>query len=219
MTSMRKKILSLLLATLMILSTAAPVLAELVAVVTVEEEEQSFEAGELVDGDGSYTIRVSYGEDAEIPEGAELITSEVSDPDAYLAAAEDSTKADEEVSFARFFDVAIIADGEQIQPKAPVEVTIECEELNEVAEEESVSVVQFQAEETAEELVEAAIEAALEEAFGLKAEKPAEGIGRYDLDVQITADVEDVFEEEETLPMEQVEVTPDSRRMTAALSS
>ena len=223
-TTMKRRILSLMLALMMILSLASPALADLFAFVTVEEEEiepseesaptAEYAAGELTDGDGSYTICVSYGPEAEIPEGAELVTSEVTDPDAYLAAAENNTAVDEEVSFARFFDVAIVADGEQIQPKARVEVTIECAELNEVAEEESVSVVQFQAEETAEELV----EASLEKIDGLlKADLPAEGIGRVGLAVEPMEEaVADVFEDiaEDELSMDHVDVVPDNGAVT-----
>ena len=83
----------------------------------------------LASDGNNYRISVTYGEDAGIPENAELDVREILDItqeyEDYVAKTEEALAYDEKVSFARFFDIAILADGLEVQPSGPVEVKIE----------------------------------------------------------------------------------------------
>ncbi|MGE9907556.1 SpaA isopeptide-forming pilin-related protein [Lachnospiraceae bacterium SGI.231] len=95
------------------------------------------------DGD-TYTITVTYGPEAEIPEGATLEVSELANDNKdyrdYIEKAAKALAEGEELPFvnaARLFDISIMADGKKVEPKAPVEVKIEyanAENLNETSE-------------------------------------------------------------------------------------
>lgn len=101
-----------------------------------EEGDSASFGGCLVAEDKGVTI--TYGEDAEIPEGAVLevtdITTDSEDYD-YPQIISDANEAVElstdQVASYRALDIAIKYDGEQIQPKAPVEVEIKTENLYE----------------------------------------------------------------------------------------
>ena len=76
----------------------------------------------------TYRITLNYSPEAGIPYNAELEVTEIlPGTEAYMAYAQmaDDSLADEMVSFARFFDITIVANGAEIQPAAPVEVRIE----------------------------------------------------------------------------------------------
>ena len=97
----------------------------------------------VIASDGeTYHISLSYDAAAGIPENAELAVTEIlPDTDEYKAYMRltDETIENEMVSFARFFDIAIIAEGIEIQPAAPVDVKIElADEMD-----ESVKAVHF----------------------------------------------------------------------------
>ena len=49
----------------------------------------------------------------------------------------------ESISFARFFDIEILKDGEKVEPLAPVEVKIEYEDAPDIASDEELSIVHF----------------------------------------------------------------------------
>ncbi|MBR4462544.1 MAG: hypothetical protein IKS51_08205 [Erysipelotrichaceae bacterium] len=96
---------------------------------------------EYLTADGeTYLISVTYGPEAEIPEGAVLSVSEIeSGTEAYEEyidlTAENLEVENGDIEYARFFDISILKDGEEIQPKAPVNVRIELAEgLNSYAE-------------------------------------------------------------------------------------
>lgn len=92
----------------------------------------------------TYTITVTYGPEAEIPEGATLEVSELANDNKdyrdYIEKAAKALAEGEELPFvnaARLFDISIMADGKKVEPKAPVEVKIEyanAENLNETSE-------------------------------------------------------------------------------------
>ncbi|MBQ8074682.1 MAG: VWA domain-containing protein, partial [Oscillospiraceae bacterium] len=111
----------------------------------------------LVASDGNtYRITLTYDRDkAGIPENAELQVTEIlqevtEDPEAtsaydeYLSAAESALEKNQRVTFARFFDITIVSDGQEIQPAVPVEVKIELadEELD-AEKTEEVKAVHF----------------------------------------------------------------------------
>lgn len=83
-----------------------------------------------------YTVTARYGREAQIPENAVLTVAEILPGteayDAYyqqsVAAMLDnatvSTEAELNVSFARFFDITFLVDGQAVEPSAPVDVRI-----------------------------------------------------------------------------------------------
>ena len=109
----------------------------------------------------AYEITVTYGEDAAIPEGAELKVREILPGDeAYASYLEEAMKAasgeayaDEEAEadaeeseqfeadYARFFDIEIWADAQKIEPAAPVTVDITLADAPQTGEE--LKVVHF----------------------------------------------------------------------------
>lgn len=93
----------------------------------------------ITDDGKDYKITVTYGDDAEIPEGAILQAKEIrkgsKEYDSYLSEAINKLGVEEkemteespwstEVSFARFFDISILVDEKEIEPAAPVSVEI-----------------------------------------------------------------------------------------------
>ena len=97
----------------------------------------------------TYTIEVTYGPEAGIPEGAELYAKEIVDPekyDGYLLQAEDALSNENDdvsISYARFFDIEIRVNGEKTEPKAPVEVRIINSISPNIETEETMSIVHF----------------------------------------------------------------------------
>jgi LPXTG-motif cell wall-anchored protein len=128
----------------------------------------------------TYTITVTYGPEAEIPDGATLeaveLLPETEGYDDYYKRSQlqinsddilekgivagDEARSNENIDLtfgvdlleepqenyitnARIFDVSIVHAGEEIEPKAPVEVTISCEESIRQNSEEIVEVVHF----------------------------------------------------------------------------
>ena len=134
-----------------------------------EEEEKVFGSGKLLFRGNNYSVTIEYGEDAKIPEAAELRVRELeADSDEYQAHYETAkSNAEEngaEVRTAKFFDITIVApekdsDSEdaaeeswrEIEPAAPVKVNIvfDKEEL-ELPENAEVEVLHFADENNAE---------------------------------------------------------------------
>ena len=147
---MGRRALSLLLACAMVIGLAAPALSIRIAVVTTEKTRPVYMIGELADGDGTYAVRVSFGEDARIPEGASLVTAEVFE-DIYLAAAEESLPDGQKAVYSRFFDITILdAEGNPIQPAAPVDVVIETFDREDIPEDAALNVFHYPEETGAE---------------------------------------------------------------------
>ena len=100
----------------------------------------------------SYEVTITYGEDAKIPEGAELVVKEIlSEDEDYeklynKAVAKACKDADNQgidmpiVSGARLFDIEIQSDGSKIEPAASVQVDIR---LKDTAAADHTSVVHF----------------------------------------------------------------------------
>ena len=118
-----RSLVALLLSILMTASLEAPVLGATIAVV---ETENLPGFGELVSEDG--LVHIAYGEEAGIPDGAVLCTSEISRYDERYAQYMDSAaaKIKGRVEQVLFYDISIVnpADGLTIQPAAPVRVSI-----------------------------------------------------------------------------------------------
>ena len=97
----------------------------------VEKEEPQAKAQKTLVSkgeDNDYTVTVSYTDDAQIPDNAELAVREIekgSDEYAsYLEQAKGAVDENKSVNEARFFDITIMADGEKVEPQAPVNVQI-----------------------------------------------------------------------------------------------
>ena len=97
----------------------------------------------------TYTITVTYGEEAEIPDGADLKVEEIlpGTEDYYRYMQLSSQKLNLEtnsLSFARFFDITIIdGNGEKVEPKTPVQVEIAYKDGVEIGEDQSLKIVHF----------------------------------------------------------------------------
>ena len=80
--------------------------------------------------DGStYYVKVTYDSDAGIPDDAELQVTEIlsgtPEYESFQALAADAVgTGSAQISFARFFDITILLNGQEIEPKAPVQVEI-----------------------------------------------------------------------------------------------
>ena len=113
----------------------------------------------IVVNGNAYHITVSYDTTAQIPDGAELVVSEV-DGEPYLeetAKTLDWTEEDE-IYYTRFLDISIQYNGQIIEPAAPVEVLIELLDVEEGAE--ALQVIHF-AEDGPEEVASSSTEDAV----------------------------------------------------------
>ena len=95
----------------------------------------------------TFRISLDYDADARIPEDAELIVREILEEDGdygeYLSGAENALEEKEQIRYARFFDISIVADGEEVQPAVPVSVRIELAELPQEARNAEAQVIHF----------------------------------------------------------------------------
>ena len=115
----------------------------------VEPEKQT--DGNVLTAKGKkYKITVTYGEDAQIPEGASLHVKEIKENskayDKYLNETIEELKQayKEDITMARFFDIEIHdADDSEIEPKADVSVKIDLDNDKEIKENEP-AVVHFE---------------------------------------------------------------------------
>ncbi len=118
------------------------------AVVVTETIETRYIAA---DG-AAFNITVGYGQDAEIPAGAELTAREIGiDDEDYQRYVNESSAAisedgDNLITFARFFDIEIRVDGEKIEPAAPVTLNITLDNTPEDTNENTIKVVHFDEE-------------------------------------------------------------------------
>ncbi|MGN0267287.1 MAG: fibro-slime domain-containing protein [Lachnospiraceae bacterium] len=86
---------------------------------------------ELIYKASDYTVTVSYGSEAALPDGVTLEVEEIpADSEEYQTYLSQTTTAMDKsgntdpVVFARFFDIQFLLDGEKVEPAGPVEVTI-----------------------------------------------------------------------------------------------
>ncbi|MBQ7245356.1 MAG: BspA family leucine-rich repeat surface protein [Firmicutes bacterium] len=124
---------------------------------TEGEVQENFEAGTLTIEENEYSVTLTYGADAKIPSDATLSVQEISNKTAeyekYLAEA--ATKVFEEedtdattLPYARFFDITILdAEGETVEPAAPVQVTIDLKDQILATEDVEFAAVHFVEEE------------------------------------------------------------------------
>lgn len=103
----------------------------------------------LTTGGSDYTVEVTYTAEAGIPEGAELQVREIAQGTAeYESYYQQAMAAVQEgdttsISFARFFDISFVYEGEEIEPSVPVAVKITYADAVEVPEDGEVKSVHF----------------------------------------------------------------------------
>lgn len=100
-----------------------------------------------------YTVYADFGESAKLPEGVQLKVEEItkeSDPEAYemyyeKALSEMQGKYDENtaLSFAKFYDIAFVYEGVEIEPSSNVNVRIEYKKALEVQKDANVDTIHF----------------------------------------------------------------------------
>lgn len=96
-----------------------------------EEETPVYMEGSLTGSDGIYNVTVTLGADAQIPEGSSLSVKELTEEDTAYQEAKEQVQAAEEEGFAAL-DISILdKEGNEIEPKAAVEVEIQLSQLPE----------------------------------------------------------------------------------------
>lgn len=122
---------------------------------TAEEIKLITEDTKLVfnDPEDEYVVTAEFGESAKLPEGVQLKVKEItkeSDPEEYAvyyekALAEIKDKYDEntELSFAKFYDIAFVYEGLEVEPSAKVNVKIEYKKAVEVKSDANVDTIHF----------------------------------------------------------------------------
>ena len=117
--------------------------------VTTPDEEESLTTQYLTAEGEAYTITLTYGPEAGIPDDAALAVSEIAEAsdtyDEYVSKTEDALEQTEKVVFARFFDITIVKDGVEIQPNDTVNVKIELADTLP----EDIKVIHFEHEDAA----------------------------------------------------------------------
>ena len=111
--------------------------------------ETTIEKNVLASDGKNYRISVTYGPDAGIPEGAELVVSEVLDEEklnnltSHAEEALNSEYGDRTVTSARFFEIEIWHGEEKIEPKESVEVSISYADPIPIEEDQCLDIVHF----------------------------------------------------------------------------
>ena len=121
------------------------------AICDAEQEEENAEEGlmKLTYDGPDYTVCVTFGQDAGLPDGTELQVREIEKDSeeyaTYLAQTEVTLEEESagKVRFARFFDIEFTADGEKVEPKAAVSVSITYEEEVDLSDPGNSQVIHF----------------------------------------------------------------------------
>ena len=110
-------------------------------------------AGELsYEGDG-YKVEAAFDAKAGLPEDTSLEASEIeSDNEDYDAWRDEALKAVQEakggeqvtdLKFAKFYDISLMADGQEVEPDAPVDITISYDKTLKAADADHVRIIHF----------------------------------------------------------------------------
>lgn len=125
---------------------------------STEESSDAVSAGEELTFEGKgYTAAAAFGKDAELPENTDLEVEELTaDDEDYEAWCDEALKAVQEakggdqvagLEFAKFYDITLTADGEQVEPSAPVDVTISYNKSLKAKDADHLRVIHFVADE------------------------------------------------------------------------
>ena len=120
---------------------------------TYQYIDENFEKDPDDDVDDGYTVYAEFGASAKLPVGVELKVKEItkeSDPEAYaayyekaLSELQDKYDENTDLSFARFYDISFVYNGEEVEPSGYVRVRIEYNKSVEVKTDENVDAVHF----------------------------------------------------------------------------
>ena len=120
---------------------------------TAEEVRLITEQTQLTFDTDDYTVYADFGESAKLPEGVQLKVKEItkeSDPEAYemyyekaLSEMQDKYDENTSLSFARFYDIAFVYDGVEVEPGGNVSVRIEYKEAVRIEESTTVDTIHF----------------------------------------------------------------------------
>ncbi len=113
-----------------------------------DDDEKSEKNVKTVEGK-DYSISVTYAEDAKLPEDVELTARELTGSE-YEEKLEEAKTAMgcEQLVYARFFEITFLSDGKEIEPEAPVEVKITCQDASALKGTEEGKAVHFAEEGT-----------------------------------------------------------------------
>ena len=125
----------------------------------------TLEQSVLASDGNTYRVSVTYGSEAMIPSGTELVVSELLEGtesyDEYIERTARALSNEENgaaaVEQARLFDISLVHDGQTIEPAAPVQVRIEYDDAMPLEEGSSFSIVHFADEDKAEAEAEAEV--------------------------------------------------------------
>ena len=94
---------------------------------------------------GAYTVTVSFGADAGVPADAHLVAEEIrSDTAAYADYASKLESRIEGLQCLKLFDISLVdSSQEKVQPAAPVEVRITCDDPMLVSDSRQIRVMHF----------------------------------------------------------------------------
>lgn len=110
--------------------------------------------GTLTFENDAIRVKADFTKDAEIPEGAELSVSMIGDDDeaydSYKKIAED--KVSGVLDYLKLYDISIVKDGGEIEPKAPVTVSIEHTDGASLPEDETIEILHMTEDGSAETL-------------------------------------------------------------------
>ena len=110
--------------------------------------------GTLTFENDSIRVKADFTKDAEIPEGAELSVSMIGEDDeaydSYKKIAED--KVSGVLDYLKLYDISIVKDGGEIEPKAPVTVSIEHTDGASLPEDETIEILHMDGDGSAETL-------------------------------------------------------------------
>ena len=123
---------------------------------TASQIELITEDTQLVFEGEDYYVYADFGMSAKLPVGVKLEVKEITkekDPEVYeeyytkaLSEMQDKYNENTTLSFARFYDIAFMYEGKEIEPAGEVKVRIEYKEALEVPEETNVDAIHFDAQ-------------------------------------------------------------------------
>ena len=119
-----------------------------------DDKTETASDGTLTFENDAIRVKADFTKDAEIPEGAELSVSMIGEDDeaydSYKKIAED--KASGVLDYLKLYDISIVKDGGEIEPKAPVTVSIEHTDGASLPEDETIEILHMDGDGSAETL-------------------------------------------------------------------
>ena len=118
----------------------------------ISVETEAYEAGEISYEGKGFNVQASYEESAKLPQSTELTVTEITKKSdqydmyydqALTAVQKCADKKATEFAFARFYDIALMAEGSELEPEDAVEVTISYDQDIPAEDADHVRIVHF----------------------------------------------------------------------------